>query len=156
MEEGKASIKHMEKEISILKREKDDYVLMSEDNFRKSEQRLKDKEDECERMWYRLETMKSYQSDRLTQQWVSFAAGDQPCIEGDHIPVNEDTFSDGFKDLQGTYVKSTFDPTKYSQVVHINDDVRVPSFTSTPLVRHSGGKVNLESTIEKVTLKVTE
>ncbi len=156
MEESKAIIKHMDKEIYILKREKEDYALMSEDNFRKSEQRLRDKEDECECMWYRLETMQSYQRDRLTQQRGSNAAGDQPSIEEDHILVNEDTFSDGFKDLQCTYVKSTFDPPKYSQVAAINDDVRVPSFTSTPLVRHSGANVNPESRIDKVTLKGTE
>ncbi len=46
VEQDKVSIKHMEKEISILKREKEDYSLMSEDNFRKSEQRLRDKEDD--------------------------------------------------------------------------------------------------------------
>ncbi len=41
MEEARLSIKHKEDEISILKREKEDYVLMSEENFRKSEQRLR-------------------------------------------------------------------------------------------------------------------
>ncbi len=71
---------------------------MSEDNFRRSEQRLRDKEEECERMWYQLETMQSYQRDRFTQEMVSKVAGDHPRNEDDHRPVNEDTFSDGSKD----------------------------------------------------------
>ncbi len=59
MEEARLSIKHKEDEISILKREKEDYALMSKENFRKSEQRLRDKEEEIARMWHRLETMQS-------------------------------------------------------------------------------------------------
>ncbi len=121
MEEARASINHMEKEISILKREKEEYALMSEDNFRRSEQRLRDKEEECQRMWYRLEIMQSYQRDRFTQQNVSKVTGDHPSNEDDHRPVNEDTFSYGIKDGQNTCVKSTFDPPKYSQVAPINN-----------------------------------
>ncbi len=41
---------------------------MSKDNFRKSEQRLRDKEDEIVRMWDRLETMQSYQVDKIAQK----------------------------------------------------------------------------------------
>ncbi len=33
MKEARLSIKHKEEEISILKSEKEDYALMSEDNF---------------------------------------------------------------------------------------------------------------------------
>ncbi len=61
MKEARLSIKHKEDKISILKREKEDYAIMSEDNYRKSEQRLRDKEDEIARMWDRLETIQSYQ-----------------------------------------------------------------------------------------------
>ncbi len=47
-------------------------------------------------------------------------------------------------------------PPEYSQIAPVNDEVTVPSITSTPLVRHSGGNVNPESRIERVTLKGTE
>ncbi len=46
MEEVRLRFKHKEDEISILKRDKEDYALMFEENFRKSDQRLRDKEDE--------------------------------------------------------------------------------------------------------------
>ncbi len=77
MEEAKLSIKHTEGDISILKREKEEYALISEDNFRKSKQRLREKEDEIAGMWYRLKTMQSYQVDRIAQKRVSKTAGDQ-------------------------------------------------------------------------------
>ncbi len=80
------------KELSILKREKEDYALMSEDNFRRSEQGLRDKEEECECTWFRLEMMQSYQHDRFSQQNVSKVAGDRSGNKDDHSPVNEDTF----------------------------------------------------------------
>ncbi len=66
IEEVKQNIKHKADEISIPKTEKEDYALMSEENFRKSEQRLTEKEDEIARMWYRLETMQSYQVDKIS------------------------------------------------------------------------------------------
>ncbi len=156
MKEARASIDHMEKELSILKREKEDYALMSEDNFRKSEQRLRDKEEECECMWYRLETMQSYQYDRFTQQKMSKVAGDHPHNEDDHRPVKEDTFSDGCKDCHSTCVKTTIDPPEYSQVALVNDGVIGPSNTSTPMVKHLGGNVNPDSTFEKIPLDITE
>ncbi len=146
MKEARLSIKHKEDEISILKREKEDYALMSE-------QRLREKEDEIAHMWDRLETMQSYQE---TQKRVSIATGDQPRNEDDHIPISEDTFSEGIKDCHVTYEKCRLNLPEYSQIAPVKDDVRVPSITSTPLVRHSGVNVNPESRIEKVTLKGTE
>ncbi len=47
-------------------------------------------------------------------------------------------------------------PPEYSQIAPINDEVIVLSITSTPLDRHSGGNVNPESRIEKLTLKGAE
>ncbi len=156
IKEARLSIKHKEEEIPILKREKKDYALMSEDNFRKSEQRLRDKEDEIARMWDRLETIQSYQVDKIAQKRVFIATGDQPHNEDDNIPISEDTFSEGIKDCHVIYEKCLLNPPECSQIAPVNDDVRVPSITSTPLVRHSGGNVNPESGIEKVTLKGTE
>ncbi len=77
-------------------------------------------------------------------------------MEDDHIPVSEDTFSEGIKDCHVTYEKCPLNPPEYSQIAPIKDDVRVPSITSTHLVRHSRGNVNPASRIEKVTLKGKE
>ncbi len=106
MEEARLSIKYKEEEISNLKREKENYALKSEDNFRKSEQRFREKEDEIAHMWNRLETMQSYQLDMIAQKRVSNATGRQPRNKDDHIPVNEDTFSECIKVHQNTYEKS--------------------------------------------------
>ncbi len=155
MEEARLNIKHKE-DISNLKREKENYAVKSEDNFRKSEQRVREKEDESARLWNRLETMQSYQLDMIAQRRVSNAAGCQPRNEDDHVPVSEDTFSNGIKDRRITFEKSRVNPPKYSQIPPVNDEVIIPSITSTPLVRHSGGNINPESRTEKVTLKGAE
>ncbi len=100
--------------------------------------------------------MQSYQHDRFTQQKMSKVAGDQPSNEEDHIPFNEDTFSDGSKDCHSTCVKTTIDPPKYSQLAPINDGVLGPSHTSTPMVGHLGGNVNPDSRFEKVPLNTDQ
>ncbi len=110
MEEARLSIKHKEEEISNLKREKEKYALKSEDNFRISKQRVREKEDKIARLWNQLETMQSYQLDMKAQRSVSNEAGRQPRNEDDHIPLKEDTFSEGIKDRQNTYEKSRVNP----------------------------------------------
>ncbi len=74
MEEARLSIKYKEDEIFNLKREKENYVLKYEGNFRKSEQRVREKEDEIAHMYNRLETMQSYQLDMIAWRRVSNAA----------------------------------------------------------------------------------
>ncbi len=51
MEEARLSVKHKEEEIFNLIREKENYALKSEDNFRKSEQRVREKKGKMARMW---------------------------------------------------------------------------------------------------------
>ncbi len=105
-------------------------------------------------MWYRLESMQSYHVDRIAQKQVSDAAGDHPCNGDDHIPVGEETFSDGIHDHQTTYEKCRLNPPEYSQVAPI--DVKGPSTTSTPMATHSAGNVNPDCRVEKEPLKETE
>ncbi len=48
------------------------------------------------------------------------------------MSISEETFSDGIHDHPTTYEKCRLNPPEYSQVAPL--DVRVPSFTSTPMV----------------------
>ncbi len=70
---------------------------MSEENFRKSEQRLREKEDKITQNWHRLETLQSHQVDKIAQKRVYNATGDQPRNGDDCTPLSEDTFSEGIK-----------------------------------------------------------
>ncbi len=135
MEEARLSIEHKEKEIEILNREKVEYALQSEENFRRAEQRLREKEDDIAHIWYRMETMKSYQVDKLNEKCVSNVAGDHPHYSDDCMPVTDKKMSDGFCDPHLTTEKQkmeyyTIYLPEYSQVAPL--DVRGPSHTSTP------------------------
>ncbi len=68
--------------------------------------------------------------------------------------ISEDMFSDDIQDRHTSSYKYRMKPPEYSQVATI--DVRGPSLTSTPMVRHTGGNVYPESRVEKVLLKETK
>ncbi len=123
-------------------------------------QRLRDREDDIVRMWYlQLETLKSYQVDKLKHKCLSNVAGDHPHYSDDHMLVTEENISDSFKDPDLTSEKHKIesyriDPLEYSQLAPLEE--RGPSQTSTTMARHTCANVYPESKDEKVTIKETE
>ncbi len=92
MEEARLNIKYKEKDLLMIRKENKEFNQRSDELFRKSEQGLRDKEDEINHMWDRLEMMQSYHVDRIAQKRTCNMANDKPFKSDGHMPINKEAF----------------------------------------------------------------